>query len=192
MCRLLMLCLLLCPTGLLAAPDEPEDRKPAHFDPALSAELQAWLNRYADAYNRQDYAALLNMWDADFAGPIYIAEEVDPPLHGWERLRRYFNPVPGRSMLDAIRNEYSAVRATPLGPDLALASYRLRYAIKVRGQPAMAGWDRVLAVFRKRDGDWRLLAYAEAPMSPLTMLRRLLQDAVPADFAAGKQSAPAR
>jgi ketosteroid isomerase-like protein len=155
---------------------------PADFDAVLSAEIQTYLNAYAAAYNRQDYESLLGMWDQGFATPIYMAEEVDPPMHGWQRIKGYFNPKPGSTVLDGIRNEYSDVRANYLSDDLAIATYKLRFDIKVKRQKAMSSWDRVMAVFRRKDGEWKLMAYAEAPMAPGTMVRRMLQDAVPDDF----------
>lgn len=148
----------------------------------LNTQIEAFLTAYAEAYNRQDYAALLDLWDADDPDVLYLAEEVDPPMQGWDALRRYFNPRPGVQVLDGIRNRYSQVRARELAPGLALATYRLDFEIKVSGLKAMASWDRVVAVFRNRGTGWRLAAYAEAPMSPLTMVRRMLQDAVTGDF----------
>ena len=155
---------------------------PGEYDKALSAEIQAFLDDYAAVYNRQDYPALLAMWDTEHANPIYLAEEVDPPLHGWQRIRAYFNPKPGFTVLDGIRNEYSDVRASYLADDLAIATYRLRFDIKVKRQKALSSWDRVMAVFRNKQGEWKLVAYAEAPMAPLTMVRKMLQDQVPDDF----------
>jgi ketosteroid isomerase-like protein len=111
-----------------------------------------------------------------------MAEEVDPPMHGWDRINKYFNPVPGVKILDGIFNEYTDVRASYLADDLAVATYHLRFDLKVRRQPAMSSWDRVMAVLRRKDGEWKLVAYAEAPMAPLTMVRRMLQDKVPAEF----------
>lgn len=156
----------------------------ANVDEQLSAEIQSFLTAYAEVYNRQDYESLLAMWDQDHDNPIYLAEEIDPPMHGWSRLKAYFNPKPGFQVLDGIRNEYSEVRASYLAEDLAIATYKLRFDIKVKRQKALSSWDRVIAVFRRRDGDWKLLAYAEAPMAPLTMVRRMLQDQVPEDFEA--------
>lgn len=171
-CLLLMLSTLLAWSPAMAeTPDE-----------ALSAELQTWLDTYAEAYNRQDYATLLSYWDQDDAGPIYMAEEIDPPLHGWSRINAYFNPKPGVQVLDGIRNEYTDVRAHFLAEDLAVATYRLRFDIKVKGMRAMSSWDRVMAVFRRKADGWKLVAYAEAPMAPLTMVRKMLQQAVPEDF----------
>lgn len=148
----------------------------------LSRDLQAWLDAYAELYNRQDYAALLDLWDRDDPDVIYMAEEIDPPMHGWGRLNAYFNPRPGVQVLDGIRNRYSDVRARYLAPDLALATYRLEFDIKVKNMKPMSSWDRVMAVFRRKDGQWKMLAYGEAPMAPLTMVRRMLEKAVPEDF----------
>ncbi len=171
-------------------------------DPStLDAEITAFLARYADAYNREDYQALLGMWDQDDAGAFYMAEELDPPMHGWKTIRAYFSR-PG--VLDGIRNEYSNVRAHYVAPDVAVATYRLRFDIKVKNMEALSSFDRIMAVFRRKDGEWQMIAYAEAPQAPLTMIRKalktsksldeaqkkellrtvqtLLQDAVPEDF----------
>ncbi|MDJ0927380.1 MAG: nuclear transport factor 2 family protein [Gammaproteobacteria bacterium] len=183
MIRLLIASLaMFCSAAAQAGAHDDFSKVPEQYDKALSAELQDWLNGYAEVYNRQDYDALLRMWDQDFVGAIYTAEEVDPPLHGWDRINRYFNPIPGFSVLDGIRNEYSDVRASYLAPDLAVATYRLRFDIKVKRQEPMSSWDRILAVFRKKDDGWKLVAYAEAPMAPLTMVRKMLENAVPEDF----------
>ena len=49
----------------------------------------------------------------------------------------------------------------------------------------MGGWDRIMAVFRKADGEWKLTAYAEAPMGPMTMARKQMK-AIPAQTDAEK------
>jgi ketosteroid isomerase-like protein len=148
----------------------------------LSAELQGWLNHYAEVYNRQDYAALLALWDKDDPDVIYMAEEINPPLHGWARINAYFNPKPGVQVLDGIRNRYSEVRARLLAPDLAFATYRLDFDIKVKNMKPMSSWDRCMATFRKRGSEWKLVTYGEAPQAPLTMVRKMLENAAPADF----------
>lgn len=157
-------------------PAEPQ------FDSELQAEIEQFLVEYEDAYNRQDYDRLLGMWDQSDATPMYMAEELETPLYGWQRLRAYFNPKPGAYVLDGIRNRYSDVRAHYLADDLAFATYKLEFDIKVRGQQPLSSWDRVVAVFRRVDGDWKMTTYAEAPMAPLTMVRKMLRGKVPDDF----------
>ena len=175
----------------------------------LDQELTAFLARYAEAYNREDYVTLLEMWDQDDPNAFYMAEELDPPMHGWKTIRAYFART---GVLDGIRNEYSSVRAHLVAPDVAVATYRLRFDIKVKTLPPLSSFDRIMAVFRKKGGEWKMIAYAEAPQAPLTMIRKalktsksldksqqtellravqtLLEDAVPADFDAWLQNRP--
>jgi ketosteroid isomerase-like protein len=150
-------------------------RSTATTDTGLNGEIEAFLARYAELYNRQDYPALLGMWDQESPNPIYMAEEIDPPMHGWNVVRAYFSPPPQFPVLEYIRNEYTNVKAHAVAPDVAVATYRLRFDIKLRGKPAVSSWDRVMAVFKKRDGQWKITAYTEAPMAPLTMVRKMTQ-----------------
>ncbi len=194
-------------TGL--TPEQSIPMEAAGAQTTLDQELTAFLVRYADAYNREDYVALLNMWDQDDPYAFYMAEEIDPPMHGWKTIRAYFSRT---GVLDGIRNEYSNVRAHLVAPDVAVATYRLRFDIKVKTLPPLSSFDRIMAVFRKKGGEWKLIAYAEAPQAPLTMIRKalktsksldktqqkellrtiqtLLEDAVPADFDAWLKSRP--
>jgi len=141
--------------------------------------LRLFLAEYEAAYNNQDYRAVKSMW-FDEDNPSYMAEEVPFPLYGKSRMDNYFNPVPGRRILDGIDNKYSKVRAKYVGSDIAVATYRLDYDIKLIGMPASHGWDRVMAVFVNTEDGWKLTAYAEAPMGPATMVRKMMK-ANPAD-----------
>lgn len=148
-------------------------------DKALAAEIQAFLDEYEEAYDNQNYRKVKSMWYDD-GNPIYMAEEVPFPLYGEDRMANYFNPAPGKRILDGIDNEYSEVRAKYLTPDIAVATYRLDYDIKLVNMPASHGWDRVMAVFRKDGDDWKLTAYTEAPQGPATMVRKKMKE-LPAD-----------
>jgi hypothetical protein len=58
--------------------------------------------------------------------------------------------------------------------------------------PAVGGWDRVMAVFVRTADGWKLSAYAEAPMGPATMVRKMMKAVPPkteqqeADYATTK------
>jgi ketosteroid isomerase-like protein len=204
----ILLSALLC--GCAATPRTPADglsaeqsipSEPAGAASDLDSEITAFLARYAQAYNREDYDTLLDMWDQDDPDAFYMAEEIDPPMQGWKTIRAYFART---GVIDGIRNEYSNVRAHYVAPDVAIATYRLRFDIKIRNMQPLSSWDRIVAVFRRKDGEWKMIAYAEAPQAPLTMIRKaaknskslnpaqqkellqtvqtLLQDAVPEDF----------
>lgn len=157
----------------------------------LASELTAFLAEYATVYNDQDYRAVKSMW-LDDGNPIYMAEEVPFPLYGQSRMDKYFNPVPGRRILDGIDNRYSKVRAKYVAPGVAVATYRLDYDLKLVGMPAVHGWDRVMAVFAKTDAGWKLSAYTEAPMGPMTMVRKMMKATPARDEAEGEAYATTR
>jgi len=143
-------------------------------DEQLAADITAFLAEYEKAYNNQDYKGVKSMWFPD-GNPIYMAEEVPFPLYGKSRMDSYFNPAPGKRILDGIDNKYSDVRAKYIAPDIAVATYRLDWDIKLVGMPALGGWDRVMAVFINTDDGWKLTAYTEAPMGPATMVRKMIK-----------------
>ncbi|MEC9375963.1 MAG: nuclear transport factor 2 family protein [Pseudomonadota bacterium] len=140
----------------------------------LAEEIIEFLDIYETAYNNQNYRKVKSMWSND-GNPIYIAEEVPFPLYGKSRLDNYMNPVPGKKILEGIDNRYSEVRAKYISENIAVATYRLDYDIKLVGMPAMNGWDRIMAVFVKDEGSWKMSAYAEAPMGPATMVRKMMK-----------------
>ena len=149
----------------------------------LVKEIEDLLRQTEQIWDEGDYAKLKELWDGDDPMPIYMPEEVENPVIGWEKLEKYWNPRPGVKFLEGIRNRYSNVQAKYLAPDLAVATYELRYEMQVVGQKPTAGWDRMMAVFRKKPDGWRYVAYVEAPLNPITQMRRMSREAVSDDFA---------
>jgi len=178
--RTLIAIFLLVP-ALAVAEFHFQDRKDSlsNDETTLAAEITAFLAEYELAYNNQDYRTVKSMWHDD-GNLIYMAEEVPFPLYGNARMDNYFNPRPGKRILDGIDNKYSKVRAKYITPDVAVATYRLDYDIKLIGMPAQHGWDRIMAVFVKDSSGWKLSAYTEAPMGPATMVRQMMK-ATPAN-----------
>ncbi|MCP4000016.1 MAG: nuclear transport factor 2 family protein [Gammaproteobacteria bacterium] len=171
----LIFALMLLPISVLADYHyTTEANVVTNSDEQLAAEITAFLADYEQAYNNQDYKTVKSMWHDD-GNPIYMAEEVPFPLYGQDRINNYFNPRPGKRILDGIDNKYSKVRAKYLTPEIAVATYRLDYDIKLTGMVAMHGWDRVMAVFIKTNAGWKLTAYTEAPMGPATMVRKMMK-----------------
>jgi ketosteroid isomerase-like protein len=189
-CIRLMLALLVVSVPAICVADSHFDARKldavSDAEKQLASELTAFLDEYATVYNNQDYRAVKSLW-LDDGNPIYMAEEVPFPLYGKSRMDKYFNPMPGRRILDGIDNRYSKVRAKYVAPGVAVATYRLDYDIKLVGMSAVYGWDRVMAVFTKTDEGWKLTAYTEAPMGPATMVRKMMK-ATPARDDAEKEA----
>lgn len=159
----------------------------------LNGEIEAVLSQAEEIWNSQDYARLKELWDTDDAEPFYLAEEQDDWLFGWEQLEKYWVPVPGKRSVEAIHMHYYNVHAKIIGPDLSLAGFWVRHDMKVRGPMKPWGGDaRVTAVFRRKDGNWRFVSYAEACMSPLNYMRKLYEMNLSPDFAEFHASVMAR
>ena len=79
---------------------------------------------------------------------------------------------------------YYDVHAKLIAPDLALAAFWVRHDMKMRGPLKPWGGDaRVSAVFRRKDGDWRFISYAEACMTPLRYMQKLYEMNLSPEFA---------
>ena len=57
-------------------------------DPALTAELHEFFQEYQAVWNATDFHLLRDYWDADEAVPVYLAEEQDDFVIGWDDLER--------------------------------------------------------------------------------------------------------
>lgn len=156
--------------------------------PALSdgddAAIRARLDAYAAAWSVMTAAALEPHWDTT-TEPLYIAEEIDLPMQGWPAVRAYWAHNEG--VHDRVSLRFSDIRTHPLTDDLAQAALHMAWDIAFRSgaSRAMGGSNRVVATLRKRDGDWRLTGWVEAPLAPILYMRRLYEAAVTPGFTDG-------
>ena len=121
-------------------------------------------------WDTQNYSNLKSLWDAEDNNPLYIPEEkVDFPTD-WNSLERYWNPVPGKKILDGIRNDYSNSKIKLISKEVAIILMDLNYDLKVINSQPLSGFDRVMCVVVKKDGDWKYSAYIEAPMNPMSQV----------------------
>ena len=121
-------------------------------------------------WDTQNYSNLKSLWDAEDNNPLYIPEEkVDFPTD-WNSLERYWNPVPGKKILDGIRHDYSNIKINLISKEVAIILMDLNYDLKVINSQPLSGFDRVMCVVVKKDGDWKYSAYIEAPMNPMSQV----------------------
>lgn len=148
----------------------------------LAAEIVAVLNEYEALWDKQDPAGLIALWDQDDPEPFYLAEEQEDWRVGWEQLKNYWAP-PGPSKAEAIRMRFDSVQARHLSADLAFASFWIRFDAKMTFMPKPISTDaRASAVFRKKPAGWRLLTWAESPMSPILYVQKLYEMRARPDF----------
>lgn len=159
-------------------------------DSDLLEEITAVLDKTAALFNSQK--SVIELWDRDDSEPYYIAEEIREPIVGWDALNAYMHPARKR-MLDTFRWGYSNLRARLLCPDIALALFDHWFEILIVGdnQVPRAGFDRVLAIYRKRPDGWKQILYAQCPYGPYDYVQALRERAVRPDFDTFRQKTKA-
>ena len=146
-------------------------------DEDIKNEILGLIEETKRIWDTQNYSNLKSLWDAEDNNPLYIPEEkVDFPTD-WNSLERYWNPVPGKKILDGIRNDYSNIKIKLISKEVAIILMDLNYDLKVINSQPLSGFDRVMCVVVKKDGDWKYSAYIEAPMNPMSQVYLMWKNA---------------
>jgi hypothetical protein len=149
----------------------------------LKNELQAVMSRAAEIWNTQHYGQLKTLWDVSDGKPFYLPEEHEDWVNNWSDLEDYWEPTPGARLVEAIFLTYTVDDAKFLSDDIAMAIGWVRHDMKmVFRKKAWGGEARLNATFRKRDGEWKLVAYCEAPITGAMYLQRLMEGIVRPEF----------
>lgn len=148
----------------------------------LVAELEPVLAKRQAIYSEDPNASprvLEELW-LDSDDIMLMSEEFHQMFYGRERVTPYFNPP--EANLYAYREQISELQAILLAPDLASATYSLRYDMHPVGKPAMGGVSRMMTLFRRTAEGWKIQAELQLPMSLISQSRRLQEIAVSPDF----------
>jgi hypothetical protein len=161
----------------------------------LQGEIEAVLRRTEEIWNSQHFYRLKDVWDADDPEPWYVPEEIATPFRSWPEIERYW--APPLRVLRAFRWQFSNLHVKALAPDLALALFDHYYEIEVAiGRPPLppptAGFDRCLALFRRKPDGWKHILYAQCPLGPESYVRALREKIVQPDFKSFSDAADAR
>jgi len=139
----------------------------------LANELQALFDEVSAGFAANDFDRVRPLWDADDPAPFYAAEEHETLVTSWPELEAYWAATRDINAGGCVAR-WTVAAAKPLGDAHAVAQFTLDWKIHVRGQPEpFGGFCRGLAVCRRTPAGWRFAAYTEAPLAPLTYLRKL-------------------
>ena len=141
----------------------------------VQVEVTAVIHATADAWNSQDYASVLKLWDPAEVTPFYLAEEQDDWFMGWDRLRAYLDPPKPSPAVQGIREAMRDIHVKQIGPDLAIAAWWLHFEMKIIGRPPIGEEVRVSAVLRKTADGWRYIHWAESPMTGTMYFQKLME-----------------
>lgn len=166
---LLALCMLL---GATAARAE-----------ALPADLADYFTRYQAAWNEGRMADLESFWDTSDPAPLYQAEEEERAATDWAGVRDYWKRT--GAMNERIIVRYSNFRLKQVTPTEVMVLFDMRWDLKLRTLPRpIGGENRTVASLRKTPAGWRMHGWVEAPLAPITYVRKLYMNSVPPETAA--------
>jgi hypothetical protein len=139
------------------------------------AEVEAIIHATAEAWNSQDFANVLKLWDPAEPTPFYLAEEQADWFIGWEPLKNYLAPPKPSPAVQGIREEMREIHIKFISPDLALAAWWMHFEMKIIGRKPIGEEVRVSAVLRHTADGWRYIHWAESPMTGSMYMTRLME-----------------
>jgi hypothetical protein len=149
--------------------------RPARAAPDARAEVEAVIHATADAWNTQDFARVLELWDPSETTPFYLAEEQEDWFIGWERLRAYLAPPKPSPAVQGIREEMRDIHVKFPAPDVAVVAWWMHFEMKIIGRKPIGEEVRVSAVLRRTPAGWRYIHWAESPMTGTMYTQKLME-----------------
>lgn len=144
-------------------------------DGDVTAEVTAVIHATADAWNSQNFATVLDLWDPAEATPFYLAEEQDDWFIGWQPLRAYLAPPRPSPAIQGVREEMRDIHVKQIAPDLAIAAWWMHFEMKIIGRKPIGEDARTSAVLRRTPAGWRYIHWAESPMTGQMYLQKLME-----------------
>jgi hypothetical protein len=133
----------------------------------LQQEMEAFFAEYARRWDDQDdYSSLSEMWDEEDNAPFYRGMEKPGFFDTWERLTLYWDPDFKRKHVTALWYNFVNITAKLVGPDVAVAYFDAEWDMKAVSGPAISGTDPCIAVFKRKDGVWKMNSYVETCTHP--------------------------
>jgi len=140
----------------------------------LQQEIEQVFRDAESIWDSQKYGNLKTLWDEQDPYPFYLAEEQMDWKIGWSALKTYWEPIPGKRMIEAIRMRFYDIKIKELSQDLVFVGGWVRHDMKIRGPMKAWGGDvRMSAVLRNKEAGWKFVAYTESHRTPLTYMMDL-------------------
>jgi ketosteroid isomerase-like protein len=130
--------------------------------------VEAAVTAWTGAWSERKSARVLNLWDDVDDQATYLPAERIEPLIGISAVTDYVKTV--CYLFGDIRHRPESPIYRRLSEDTGMAFYSLAWMFSDNRGP-IGGTCRVTALWRRRNDEWRLFHYAEAPLAPLLELR---------------------
>jgi ketosteroid isomerase-like protein len=141
-------------SGMLSQSDRNE------IDPAIAALIET----YGLGFLHLDPSQLMSIWDILHDPLIYVAQEMEEPIHGWTAIQHYYTALP-EHLDEVLAKHIGDVKIDVLG-NTAIAFFTTHSIVRLKGhttkyEPSA----RVSMIFHRTSSGWRAIHYHESAQS---------------------------
>ncbi len=124
------------------------------------------------------------LFDKNDPSPMYLAEEMSDWVIGWQGFEWYFHTPARDKLVQAMDYTPSNIRVKSLSDDLAVATWFVWAEFKLGSRPPVGEHLRATGIMRKTDEGWKMVYYAESPISALAYIEDLYEAMATPEFRA--------
>ena len=141
---------------------------------SLTEELADLIATYVGYSEGMNFEGKRALWDQDDPQPLLMPEEAHAPLIGWPAINAYWSK--SRVIMESLKSRSANHRARLIAPDIALATYDMRWVATLAGpanipRKPIAADVSVTALLRRKPEGWRFFHLMEGPVDLLGMSR---------------------
>lgn len=143
--------------------------------PEVYAEVAEVVNKFGAYFTDLDNPQPDALFDRNDPSPMYLAEEMSDWVIGWEGFDWYFHTPMRNKLVQAMDYTPSNIRVKSLSEGLAVATWFVWAEYKIGMRPPVGEHLRATGIMRKTDDGWKMVYYAESPISALAYIEDLYE-----------------
>jgi ketosteroid isomerase-like protein len=133
-------------------------------DKAAEHAIAALIEVYREGFLHLDSDRIASIWDPQHEPLIYVAQEKNEPIYGWDAIQRYIAALP-EHLAKVLAKEVKDLQIDILG-DTALAFFISHSSVKLKARAALhEPTFRVSIIFRRTSAGWRVTHFHESALS---------------------------
>jgi ketosteroid isomerase-like protein len=126
--------------------------------------ITALIETYRLGFLHLDPEQLASIWDSRHDPLIYVAQEMEEPIHGWTAIQHYYAALP-EHLDEVLAKHVDDVQIDVLG-DTAIAFFVTHSNVRLKGRTAKyEPTARVSMIFHRTSAGWRSIHYHESAQS---------------------------
>jgi ketosteroid isomerase-like protein len=128
------------------------------------SDIDALIETYRQGFLNLDPKQLESIWDSQHDPLIFVAQEMEDPIHGWIAIQRYYAALPGH-LDEVLAKHIQDVQIDVLG-DTAIAFFTTHSIVRLKGRATnYEPTARLSVIFHRTSAGWRAIHFHESAQS---------------------------